>query len=458
MTKKELAALRAQIEEYLPELKAEIDGAKNDLKNARSLKTQIEGIVDVSDGLVRKLQDPTDGVDALLTKGSSGVADITANSESAQALLTKIDEALTAATAHVGDMDLAYANFNNIKAKIDDPETGLNVTLTQIKQVRARAKEAATKTESILKTADKTLVNLQTYIANIDKAYAAFLDSKKKVDDPTEGLEAILKAMKKLRDNISSVADKSTTLFTQISSYKDEASNSLKDINGHKSDSEVALGNIRQHESDSEAAKKSIENLLNIASQESSTAYFRKRTVLVTIIAAVWLFMGIVALIVAVILGHEFVRDVLKNDAIKLTTVVARILVVTPVIAFAFYAFRNYGKERNIAEQYAFKEISGATLEGHVEMAHRAFPESTTIDGKLEQVVEGVLKDIHSEPTELQKTPRNTFRAKTKLVDIEAELTDIGENVEDIKNTVVKDTPSLPAKLGHPCDSDEEMW
>lgn len=442
MTKKEIAALRAQLEQFMPEFKAEIDGAKSDLRIARTLKTQLEGIINTSEGLVKKLQDPTEGVDSMLTKGLEGVNVITANSESAQTLLSNIQTALENATQHVSEMEVAYSNFNNIKKKIDDPETGLEVTLTNIKQVRARAKESATKAESLLKTSEKTLIQVQTFITNIDKEYATFLTSKKKVNDPTDGLDAILMAMKKLRDNISSVADKSTTLFTQINGYKDEASKSLIAINKDKTDSGTALENIKKNETDSKDAKKSIENLLKIASQQSSTAYFKKRTNFVAIIAGVWLAIGIIVLIIAVILGHELVNDILKNN-INIPSVIARTLVVTPVITFAFYAFRNYGKERAIAEQYAFKEISGATLEGHVEMVHRAFPSFNTIDEKLEEVVVGVLKDLHSEPSELQKMPKSTFKIKSKLVDLEAEITDIGDSVEDIKDIVTKtDTTS----------------
>ena len=138
------------------------------------------------------------------------------------------------------------------------------------------------------------------------------------------------------------------------------------------------------------------------------------------------------------IFGHQLVTDVIKNNDIKLSTVIARAVIVTPVAAFALYAFRNYGKERNIAEQYAFKEISGATLEGHVEMAHRAFPESDTVNTRLEDVVECVIKELHNEPTELQKTTKNSIRIKSKLGSLEADLSDIGNNVEDIKNIVTK--------------------
>lgn len=438
MTKKELAVLKAQIEQYLPELKVEIDSAKNDLRNARTLKTQIEGLVDASNELLKKLNDPSIGVDVSVAKSSDAVKAITANSESAASLLGQIEAALATATKSVENLEAMYSDFTSVKTKIDDPETGLAVTLTEIKKVRGRAKEAATKAESTLATAESTLAQIQKYITNIDKAYASFLDSQKKVDDPTDGLDAILKDMKALRDNISAVADTSKTLFTQIDNYKDEAASSLKDINSNKTLSETALENIQQHESESEAKKKNIDTLLKIASQNSSTSYFKKRTTFVAIVAGVWLVIGIGALAWAIFIGHELVDDIIKDNNISIATVVARTLVFTPVVAFAFYAFRNYGKERAIAEQYAFKEISGATLEGHVEMAHRAFPDSKAIDGKLETAVVSVVTGLHSEPSELQKSPKNVFKVKSKVIDLEAEISEIGDNVEDIKNTVTK--------------------
>lgn len=443
MTKKEVAELKAQIEAFLPELQAEIEGAKNDLKNARTLKTQLQNIVTSSNALLENLQDPATGTKAILAKSTEDMEAVSSHAESAQTLLDRIETALANATQHVTEMETAYSSFNDIKTKVDDPETGLNTTLTTIKQVRGRAKEAATKAEATLRTADNTLVQIQKYIATIDKAYASFLDSKKKVDDPVDGLEATLKAMKKLRDNIATVADQSTTLFTQINGYKDEAASSLKDINQNKTSSETTLSDIQQHEIDSEAAKNSIEKLLNIASQESSTAYFKQRTKFVTIVAGVWLVIGVAALVWAVVLGHELVNDVIKKDNISVATVVARALVATPVVTFAFYAFRNYGKERTTAEQYAFKEISGATLEGHVEMASRAFPESNTISKGLEGAVISVIEGLHSEPSELRKTPKNSFKLKSKLMDLEADITDIGDNVEDIKDAVAK--PSNPS-------------
>jgi len=338
-------------------------------------------------------------------------------------------------------MQSTYDNFLLTKDKIDDPESGLIATLDIVRELRRQARIASTSAATLLDEAKRVLTRVNAYMVNIDEAYNDFLISKKRIDDPTDGLDAILAAMKKLRDSISSIADQSATLFKNISEFRDEAFKSLEGIKKNRTDSGQALAEIKQNKTESEEAKKSIETLLKIASQESSTAYFKKRTFFVTIVAGVWLVLGIVALLIAVSIGSQLVNDIAQNQS-DTALVVARVFVITPLAGFSVYAFRNYGKERTIAEQYAFKEISGATLEGHVEMAHRALPSTKDLDGKLLSVMSDVLKDIHTEPYELKKSQVMSLSAKSKPFDLKAEISDIGDNVEDIKDVVTKSKSS----------------
>lgn len=423
MNKKEKETLVTQIATFMPELKAEIDGAKLDLKAARTQKTQLDSIVGSSNDLLDKLRDPVSGVNKLLQDGTTSVATISTNAEQSTKLLESIEATLTNATQHVAGMEKAYDDFIAIKKQIDDPETGLSVTLTNIKQVRARAKASATEAEKNLTIAEKTFTKLQTSIANIDVEYSRFLEAKKKVDDPTDGLEAILKSMKDLRDKISTTAEQSTTLFKQISGYKDEAVNSLNDIKKTEKNSSTSLENIQKHESESVVAKENIEKLLKIAAQESSTAYFKQRTLFVTVVAGLWLVLGIVALIVAVCLGSHLVNDVLNKDT-QLDIVILRAVVITPLLVSTFYALRQYGKERNLAESYAFKEISGATVEGHVEMVRRAVPEASKLDDLLLGLIVRVVDDIHTEPNELNKSEisKTSVEANGKVIKLTNEI------------------------------------
>jgi uncharacterized membrane protein len=439
MTKKEIEALRAQLEQYLPELKVEIDGAKTDLRNARSLKTQIESVVTSSNDLLGKLTEPSTGVNARLAEGQTSVGAILANATSARETLEKIEGTLTTAAAHVEEMETAYANFLSVKQNIDEPNSGLLVTLDTVKELRRQAKIASTNTANLLNKAEKTLTQVDAYITNIEAAYEEFEVSKKKIDDPNNGLDAILLATQKLRDDIKAVAEASNTLFAEINKYRDEVSDNLKSIKIDKTASETALKKIKDHEIASAEAKNSIETLLKIASQESSTAYFKKRTMFLTIVAGVWLLIGIVSLVVAVNLGHELVNDIIKSS-VELSAVIARTIVVTPVIAFAFYAFRNYGKERNIAEQYAFKEISGATLEGHVEMARRSLKGALDLNKKLVDVVAAVVHDIHTEPLELLKSSKASLKASNELFSVTGEIQDTLDDISTGVKNVAQNT------------------
>lgn len=443
MTKKEKEALLAQIANFLPELKLEIDGAKNDLKNARTLKTQIEGIFSLSDELLRRLQDPESGADAVLDASNKNLEAITEDVAKAKDLLAEIDTALENATQHVSDMETVYSDFNTIKKQINDPETGLEVTLTNIKNIRARAKESASKTENILKDADSTLVKVNNRIKEIDKAYEQFLASNKKINDPTNGLEAILKAVQKLRDDISSVEANSKTLFTQISGYKDEAVKSLDAINGNKDDSESTLKTIKQYEADSSDKKEKIEKLFKIASQTTSTAYFKRRTNFVMGAAIVWLVLSVGAFLWAILASSSLVQEVINNNNITLNAVVARIAVITPLLVFTFYGLRQYGKERSLVERYAFKEISGATIEGHIEMVRRAIPDAAELNNKLLALAIDVVDDVHTEPDELNKTEvsKTSVKSNGQTVELTNEVKEALVKTKEVLKKPLKPSP-----------------
>lgn len=435
----------AQIASFLPELKLEIDGAKNDLRNARSLKTQIESVFSSSDELLKRLQDPESGADAMLNTSNKSLETINEDVVKAKGLLDEIDGALESVTQHISDMQTAYSDFNTIKKQIDDPETGLEVTLTTIKNIRARAKESATKTENILKDADATLIKVNARIKEIDTAYELFLASNKKINDPTNGLEAILKAVQKLRDDISSVEANSKTLFTQISGYKDEAVKSLDAINGNKEDSENTLKTIKQYEADSVDKKEKIEKLFNIASQTASTAYFKRRTNFVMGAAILWLALSVGAFVWAVLASSSLVQEVIRNNNIPLNAVIARIAVITPLLVFTFYALRQYGKERSLVERYAFKEISGATIEGHIEMVRRAVPNASELDDKLLSLVVDVIDDVHTEPDELNKTEVSKTSVKSNGQTVEL-TNEVKEALVKTKEVLKKPLQSSPGK------------
>lgn len=167
MTKKEIEALKAQIEQYLPDLKAEIDGAKTDLRNARTLKTQIEGIVTSSNSLLDKLNNPATGVEAKLTEGQTSIDTILSNAISASEILVKIEDSLSTATTHVGEMETTYTNFLVTKQSIDEPVTGLIATLDTIKELRRQAKIASTNTTTLLTMASRPLFGSSIFFFEI---------------------------------------------------------------------------------------------------------------------------------------------------------------------------------------------------------------------------------------------------------------------------------------------------
>lgn len=437
MTKKEREALIAQLQSYLPELKAEIDSAKVDLKNARSLKTQLEGIISSATELVTKLNDTATSLDTRSEIGKTIVETISTYSQTAEAKVSTIDANLRTATARLTELEVAYNSFVATKERVDDPTVGLLATLDAARETRRIAQGLATRATNLLANADRALSQLQTRITTMDSAYAEFEASKKKIDDPTDGLDAILTDTQELRDEISAAAEKAKTLFAQVSGYKDEAASNVDAIKNDKTTAGDTLKKIQDHEAKSNETRQSILKILKITSEKANGNFFKRRSKFVAYVAGFWFIVGVAALFFAVHIGQDLVKEIFGNkNQVQLTVVIARAFVVTPLLVFAFYAFRNYGKERILAEQYAFKEISGSTIEGYVELAHRSLQGAPKLEESLVDVVVGVVRDLHTEPLELQKSQKMAVRAKSKLFDVTGEiqdtLHDIGKNVKDI--------------------------
>jgi hypothetical protein len=125
---------------------------------------------------------------------------------------------------------------------------------------------------------------------------------------------------------------------------------------------------------------------------------------------------------------------------------ILRTFIITPVIAFAVFAFNQFSKDRKLSEQYAFKAVSAATLEGSISLIIRSF--GTLLEGKLDKLTEFAIKtatNLHTEPTELHSKSKFSLKANSKLMNVVAEVSDsldnFNQNIEDIKDIASKASP-----------------
>lgn len=450
MTRKQIQEL---LEKLNADLKAEIEASQSSLKDARSITTKITNLLGKATDLLSKLEDPESGVDAKLAESTDNAQIITNSVAVAADSLKTIKGHLLEVEEQIAAMETTYTDFLATKAKIDDPSTGLEALLTAARQYKAQVQASATQVSSLETKIEQTLAAIQQNVATMQTAYTDFQAIKDKIDDTETGFDALLDSSQSLKDDLVAINKDSQTIYKEISRYKDQAAKNAAGIQTIKEESDTALEQIRQNETESEETRTRISEIFELVSQSGHANYFDERRKKLIYASWAWLTVAVVSIIAAVIMADKFLLPLLnatteivngkevlvKPKDIELGALILRALMITPIVAFAIFAFRNYGKERRLAEQYAFKAVSASTIEGSIALIERSLKTvpSEHLNTQLADFAIKTAHSLHAEPQELQKVSRWKFNAGNKLVNVGAEINDTLEDIsKDLKQAV----------------------
>lgn len=447
MTKKEI---QAQVEKYITDLGIDLAEAKNDLKSARATKTQLETILTTSEALVAQLQDTDTGVGAKLAEGDVSLQKIKIVNDTTQTHLDAITANITNIQQKITDMEATYTSFQALKLRIDDPSTGLQALLTTATTLKDQAQAIATKASSSQTEIETSVARINVLLAEMDATYITFQVTKKKIEDPSTGLEMVLDETQNLHDKIAATEKTSQTLHAQISNYKDEAAKNIAAIGKVKSEADASLSQIKETETESEATKGRIAEIYDLVSQTGHANRFDRRAKSLRNSSWIWFAIGASSIIAAVIVATNLIvpqLDKFHPDATQVQTqlvisLVLRSVIVTPLLVFGVFTLNNFIKDRRLSEQYAFKAVSAATIEGTISLIKRSV--NDVPDDQLANFAIQSATNLHTEPTELQTRSKVTLKANSKLINLGAEITDtldsIDKNIGSVKDGLVTQT------------------
>ncbi len=458
-----LIMTRKQIQELLEklnvELRAEIEASQANLKDARSVTIRLNNLLNRAAEWLAKLEDPESGINAKLDESAANSKIISEAVESSKSLLDTLQQNLLAVQQNITAMQTAYVEFSATRAKINDPDTGLEALLTVAKQLKAKVQTSSTQAATLEARIQNNLATIQQNIEEMQASYVTFQEVKERIDDSDTGLQATLESSKSLKDEIAGITKESQTLYKEISRYKDQAAKHIAGIQAIREESDTALEQIKQNELESEETKTRISQIFELVSQSGHANYFDERRKKLIYASWAWLAVAIVSLIVAAVLADNIllplfdpVKEVIDGKEVLVTAkdiefgaLILRAFMVTPFVAFAIFAFRQYGKERRLAEQYAFKAVSASTIEGSIALIERSLKSvpSEHLNTQLADFAIKTAHSLHAEPQELQKVSRWKFSAGNKIANIGAEINDtlegISKDIKEAVNTTKKD-------------------
>jgi len=444
MTKKEIQAL---VEKYIIDLGVDLTEAKADLRIARTTKTQLETILSTSQTFIAQVQEASVKAEAKLVESDASLQKIKTINDTAQTHLDTITANITTIQQKIIEMEAAFTSFQATKLHIDDPSTGLEALLATVTTLKNQAQTAATEVSTSQTTVETSIARINVLVTEMDTTYASFEVTRKKIEDPNTGLEAILDESKELHDKIAATEKTSQTLHAQISTYKDDAAKNIAAITKVKTEADASLVNMKQTETESNATKDRIGEIYQLVSQTGHANRFDSRAKSLRHSSWVWFGLGATSIAAAILVATLLIvpqLDKFNPDATQIQTqlvisLVLRAVIVTPLLVFGVFTLNNFSKDRRLSEQYAFKAVSAATIEGTISLIKRSVDDVP--DNKLADFAIQSATSLHTEPTELQSRSKITFKAGNKLVDLGAELTEtlgsIDKNIETVKDDLV---------------------
>lgn len=325
--------------------------------------------------------------------------------------LEKLNEAQTA-------LDLSQKNLDQNIAKFNLLQEDINTLIKAFQQTSANANLESTEINALLTQAQETIGKINTLNISAAEDAAAIKASsttaKQQLDQITADIKTYVEDFKQIEADNKALA-------LSLASSLDAASERLEKA---KVANDYILGQ-----------KDTIVKLVGMAADGSLGYKFDSRkTELQNGIKYVWSWMVPVSIFgalywVYLVFTNEHLTANLGNHWVNL---IVNVIKTTPAWILVGFVFTQYGKERNLQEEYAFKSAIAMTLTAYAEMlSSDDGGESTAKSSKQEMLLKSI-ENIYAHPTSHQdKGDKSDLLSPKQLLESLKSISEVAKNVKN---------------------------
>lgn len=415
MDNNDASQLSKETVQELNEIKTLLRKAKKQLEAVQEFNTQFEV-------LREKLTNPQSGV-------SANVDSISQASEKIQGIKSLVEQTLNDTQNNKQQIENLLSQANNFISRLQDlvKQGESNATTTQ--NIITDITGLKEKIDGLKKTSEEkaTTINqkYEEILGNLDemqKAYTSFREIKSKIDDPNEGLEAILNLSHKLKDDITQTRTNTEDSYKQSKTLEEK-------VKAIKNQSDKAIGVIESNSKKSEEYKNQIGEILEVVTDTSVGDSFNQRKKEITQGLGFWLYGLAIAIIlltgaISILVWMAYDKNGLHIDQWRFWY---RFALTSPLIYAVYFFSRNYSRERELLERYAFKFSLSLSLRSYVQLLTDNFKSEEAIKNAQNFTLK-TLDIVYKEPY-LEKNKKYAFGIN-KIFNIGIEENDVKE-IED---------------------------
>jgi uncharacterized coiled-coil DUF342 family protein len=361
-------------EEEIQKLQSVLQTAKDEYLNAKNILDKITALepryseaVAIFDGAVAKLK-------ILQQEAEQNGASIQSTNESIKAIRADIGGYLETASTSIKSLQSLSETASELKGKIEGRSAEIDTLLKSshtfsqdIEKIKTTSQATVDKTTALFDDFQKKVNEMQT-------AHASFLQIKAKIDNKDTGLDAILtlvqeaqggaeellKEINVLKITATDEVKKIQELKKVSTEHANEIAQSLASVKETKSQVEEISGIVidESFADTFERRKNQIERNLN--------GGLSWRNIMLA---------SVVLLVIAVLLPFTtFFNEYLNfGDLMGANGFFVRFFYTSPFIFLILFSAVQYSRERQLLERYAFKSASAAAARNHIDYLIKNF-------------------------------------------------------------------------------------
>lgn len=420
-------------------LKAEIEQIRKDYNSAKNILNSINQFNDTFQTLRNLLNDSGSGVQANYNFTKTQKDQIEALFTQAQTQAQDMSANLQKVKTNIESMQTAYGEFSEIKGKVSGTASEIEALLVAMRGLRDDI--TATKKEALatLENIKNTYKTVAENIQNMQTAYQEFLQISSKLNDDKTGLQAIFEAVQILNKQ-------SNALYAEIKTFRDTSKTFLTEIEQNKNKTDKLKTEIQENFNFTEQKKIEIEKATGLIIDASFAETFtRRQKEIETQLYSRYSWKNI--FFVSILLLAISVLYVAKLSSLEgipwYELFLTRIFYTSPMLFLLAFSAVQYSKERDLAEKYAFKAASSSAIRSHVDYLVGKFgiDNDETIIDFARDTFATIYKEPYSSTSDFEKR-LNELEKKQSLGDKNntIDINQIVNNVKELKELLPEKT------------------
>lgn len=308
--------------------------------------------------------------------------------------------------------------FDEELQKLMTLKVQINEELNDIKSIKSTIQENAESIENGFKNQQESIESLDEGIETLEakkleleknaEKFDSILESLETTDaNATEQLEEITSSMNSAKSNeklISSFALNVENRDKQLAKIEQRVNENDEKLEVYESERKNIL-------TESKGLIASAKKALNYKAAEGISAAFQEQYVLSSDKkkTVFWLWTAGVAMAVAVVLGIW----VAKSSSTEISYILGRVSLIPLVLLVALFAGKQYVRQKNIAEDYAYKMVLSKAIVGFSEQLKK---HGTEGNEEYIHYIKRALEEIHKDPLRSRKTVKES-KSETASLD-----------------------------------------